>query len=247
MSVFDMFKKKSETGPRKKSERELSRLARLVGDKMSQNYDRQQALEELGRMENADGAAALLRRFDWSFDPSITDQEEKETAARGVAAAGEAALEPIRSYCAKAASLTWPLKILRQIIESEDALVGELLDILEQFDTEYVRNPEPKVQLIATLEEYPRDDVREAVEPFLQDASEPVRFHAAITTFSMNSEESIVPLVEALAQEESLRIRNRIAQGLAERKYAVPSELSGACAEALPDDYRLERGVVVRQ
>ncbi len=246
MGVFDIFKKKGEAAPRKKSDREIARLTRLVGDKMSQNYDRQEAIEELSRMANAEAAVALLKRFDWTLDPSITDQEEKDSAARGIVGAGEEALEPLRAYCARAESLTWPLKIIQQIAASED-VVDELLGILDQFDTEYVRNPEPKVQLIGILEEYPCDDVREAVEPFLQDASEPVRFRAVTTTFAMNDPGSVPSLVAALVEEESLRVRNRIAAGLAEREWKVASELVEACSEALPDDYRLSDGLVRRR
>jgi HEAT repeat protein len=243
MGVFDIFKKKGDAAPRQKSDREIARLARLVGDKMSQNYDRQEAIEELSRMANAEGVTVLLKRFDWTLDPSITDQEEKDATARGIVGAGEAALEPLRAYCARAESLTWPLKILQQISSEED-VVDELLGILDQFDTEYVRNPEPKVQLIAILAEYASEDVREAVEPFLQDASEPVRFHAVTTTFAMNNPASVPSLVAALVEEESLRVKNRIAQGFVERKWPVPPELTEACSEALPEDYRLSDAII---
>lgn len=246
MGVFDIFsKKKGESAPPKKSEREIAKLQKLIGNKMSQNYDRQQAIEELGRMGSAEGAAALLRRFDWTLDPSITDQEEKEAAAQGIISTGEVALEPIRKYCSRAESLTWPLRILQQIA-AEEHIVDELLGVLDEFDTEYTRNPEPKQQLIATLEEYPCEDVRVAVEPFLLDVSEPVRFRAATTTFAMNDEKSVPALIAALEEEESLRVRNRIAQGLAERSWKIPSELHDACREALPDDYKLDGGVVRR-
>ena len=46
----------------------------------------------------------------------------------------------------------------------------------------------------------------------------------------------------ALAEEESLRIKNRIASGLAERDWEVPEELRDTCAKALPPGYRLEGG-----
>ena len=59
-------------------------------------------------------------RFTFYVDPTITDQEEKEAASRGIVAAGEAALPAIREYCKKAESLTWPLKTLKQIV-GEDA------------------------------------------------------------------------------------------------------------------------------
>ncbi len=246
MGVFDIFsKKKGEAANPKKTEREIAKLQKLVGNKMSQNYDRQQAIEELGRMGSAEAAMALLKRFDWTLDPSITDQEEKEAAAQGVIATGEAALGSIRKYCARAESLTWPLRILQQIVP-EEHIVDELLGVLDEFDTEYTRNAEPKEQLIATLEEYPCEDVRVAVEPFLQDAAEPVRFRAATTTFAMADEQSVPALLEALGEEESLRVRNRIAQGLAERGWKIPSDLQEACRESLPEGFKLDGGTVRR-
>ena len=247
MGLFDFFSKKDkpEASVKKPSERELARLGKLVATKLSQNYDRQEAIEELSKMGTAESAAALLRRFDWSMDPSITDQEEKESAMQGIINAGEEALEPIRVYCKKAQSLTWPLKTLRAILE-KDQFVEEVLGILDLFDTEYVRNPEPKVQLIATLEEFPSQEVREAVEPFMTDASEPVRFAAVTTVFAMMDAESVPSLIAALEEEESLRIKNRIAQGLAERSWEIPEELRDSCAKALPPDFAMS-GAKIRR
>jgi HEAT repeat protein len=111
--------------------------------------------------------------------------------------------------------------------------------LLDQFDTEYVRNPEPKGQLIGVLEEYPCDDVREAVEPFLTDVSEPVRFQAVTTVFAMNDERSVPSMVAAMEEEESLRIKNRIAAGIAERGWSIPESLRDTCKNALPDGYQL--------
>jgi hypothetical protein len=240
MGLFDWFKKddKKGTAPKGKSEREVARLERLVGNKLTQNFDRQEALEQLCQMGTAASAAALLKRFNWSMDPSITDHEEKELAAGGIAAAKTDALEPIREYCKRAQSLTWPLKALRQIVD-EEQLVEEMLALLDLFDTEYVRNVEPKVQLITALREYPTEDVRIAVEPFLTDTSEPVRFEAAETILKVGSEASVPALVAALEEEESLRVRNRIGRGLADSGYAIPEELREACQRGLPPGCRL--------
>lgn len=249
MGLFDFLSKKDKSEPgkasKKPSEREMARFAKLVATKMSQNYDRQEAIEELGKVGTAESAKALLRRFDWSFDPSITDQEEKESAMRGIVNAGEEALEPLRAYCKKAESLTWPLKTLKSIV-SEEEFVEEVLGILDQFDTEYVRNPEPKVQLIATLEEFPSTEVREAIEPFLTDASEPVRFAAVTTVFAVGEPEAVPALVAALEEEESLRVKNRIAQGLADRSWEVPLELRETCESSLPPEFTLSGGTVRR-
>ena len=154
MGLFDLFgKKKTDGVPQKKqpSEREFVRLSRMVGDKMAQNYDRQEALEAMSAVGTAQSAAALLRRFNWSMDPSITDQEEKELALRGVVAAGDAALDPLRTYCAKAESLTWPLKVLREIVP-EERIADELLALLDQFDTDYVQSDSPYEAIIRAAE-----------------------------------------------------------------------------------------------
>src|SRR5688572_16415953 len=112
MGLFDFFSRKN-TAPKPATSKEVARLERLVSTKLSQNFDRQEAIEELSRMATAASAAALLRRFDWTLDPSITDQEEKEACVRGVTAAGEAALDPLREYCRRAESLNWALRVLR--------------------------------------------------------------------------------------------------------------------------------------
>jgi hypothetical protein len=246
MGLFDLFTgKRSPEAAKKKTEREIARLARLVGEKMSQNFDRQEAIEQLSAMGTTQSAAALLKRFSWSMDPSITDREEKEAAARGVVAAGEGALEPLRAYCVKADSLTWPIKMLKQIVPEED-IVDELLGILDEFDTEYVRNIEPKKQLLSALEEFKSDEVREAVEPFLTDISEPVRYAAVTTTFAMDDPASVPALIEAMQEEESLRIRNRIAQGIAEARWKIPDDQREALEESLPPDFQLRGDHVVR-
>jgi HEAT repeat protein len=236
LGIFDFFSKGRAERP--KAARDIARLERLVSNKLSQNYDRQEAIDELSKIADAASAAALLKRFDWTLDPSITDQEEKAAALAGIVAAGEAALDPLRRYCKKGESLTWPLKVLVEIVPSE-RVPDEMLALLDQFDTEYTRNPEPKVQLLQALEAYPSEEVRVAVEPFLADAGETVRFTAANAVFSVNDPQSVAALVAALDGEESLRIKNRIGQGLAERAWTIPEELRAGCKQNLPQGYVL--------
>jgi HEAT repeat protein len=246
MGLLDIFRKSSSDKSEKKvSPKELARLTRVVGNKLSQDYDRQEAIGVLSELGTADAVRALLKRFDFNMEPSITDQDEKDSAARGVIAAGELALPPLRDYCARAESITWPLKILRQIVEQEH-FVDELLELLEQFDTEYLRNPEPKIQLIATLEEFPSEEVRVAVEPFMTDVNEHVRFTAVGTVFAMGNAAGIDALVEALAVEESLRVKNRIAGGIAQRSWQIPETLREKCASAIPDCFVMNGAVLAR-
>jgi hypothetical protein len=52
--------------------------------------------------------------------------------------------------------------------------------------------------------------------------------------------------VDALRQEESLRVRNRVAAGLAEKQWAIPAELGAVCKEALPPGFGFDGGRVRR-
>lgn len=239
MGLFDLLGRgKSPAAQEKKNERDVARLEKLVATKMSQNVDRQEAISALSAMATQRAAQALLKRFNWSMEPSITDQEEKEAAAQGIVAAGTQALAAIRGYCQKAESLRWPLQVLQEIVP-EDEIVDEILSLLDQFDTEYLRNPEPKVQLVSLLEQYPSEDVRVAVEPFLADVNETVRFTAVTTVLAINDPKSVAALVAALEEEESLRVKNRILQGLLKRNWSVPEDLRDSCQAALPPDYIL--------
>jgi len=244
LGLFDFFGKGQKERP-KAGAKDIARLERMISNKLSQNYDRQEAIDELAKIGDAASAAALFKRFDWVLDPSITDQEEKAACLTGIVAAGEAALEPLRRYAKKSDSLTWPLKVLVEIVP-EERVADEMLALLDQFDTEYMRNPEPKVQLLQALEAYPSEEVRVAAEPFLGDASETVRFTAANTVFAVNDVQSVPALVAALDGEESLRVRNRIALGLADRAYDIPPELTASCQKGLPTGYALRDGKVVK-
>lgn len=242
MSLFDLFKKSDK--PSSSSDRELAKLAKHLNSRLSQDLDRYDALEKLSNMGTRESARILLSRFRWNLDPSIRDQEEKATVVAGIAKAGKAALEPLREYSERAESLTWPIKALREVVSGPE-LEEELLAILRGFDTDYVRNPEPKVHLLQALEEFRTDQTRAVVEPFLGDVNEAVRFAAASCLFAINIETAAESLGAALADEESLRIKNRIAQGLAERKWRVPSAVEDQARISLPPGFSLRDGLIV--
>jgi len=247
MSLFDIFraKPKDETED-PKLDRSVARVGRLASDKRAQSYDRLEAIQTLCTVGTADSAAALLKRFSFYIDPSITDQEEKDIAFQGIIAAGEAAVEPIREFCVKAESFTWPMKMLHQLLE-EDAYIDELLVLLERFDTDYAKKQEPKLQIIAALEGKKREDIRVAVERFLDDFDERVRFNTVATLFSQEEEGTSGALLQALVCEESVRVKNRIAEGMVSRRWRVSDELLDRVSAALPAGYALRDGVVQQQ
>ena len=96
MGLFDFFKPKTSEPAKKSSS--IAKWAQRAVDKRGQTYERNEALEALADLGTAEAAEALLKRFTFAIDPSISDQEEKEIAFRGVLNAGREALEPIRAF-----------------------------------------------------------------------------------------------------------------------------------------------------
>lgn len=236
MGLFDIFRSKDKDGA-KKSGGSASKWAEAAGNKRAQNYDRQEALEALAAMGTVDAAEALLKRFTFSIDPSITDQDEKELAFEGILKAGADALGPVRTFAAKAESLAWPMRILKALV-SEDEYVKELLKWLERWDTEYSKFIDPKLQLLSGLEDFKQDGIADGVEKFLEDVNEPARFHAVATTLVQDVDAS-ERLAKVLADEESVRIRNKISAGYVEKGWSVPEELREKVRAGLTSDYTL--------
>ena len=220
MGIFDIFKSKTKTKTNAVplapvGDKNPARLGRIVGDRMAQTYDRLDAIDALAKLSSKDAVAALLKRFTFYTDPSIADQQEKESAYAAIVDVGENAIEPVVTFCEKAESLTWPLKILGELLEP-DGFLEAVLDQMDTRDTDYTRNVDPKVQLLAAVEGRSGERVRTSATRFLEDASEPVRFQAVATVFSLE-DVAAVPALAALAiEEESVRVRNKICEGLNE-------------------------------
>ena len=216
-------------------------------EKRAQNYDRQEAIQALADMGSAEAVVVLLKRFTFRIDPSITDQEEKEAAFRGILRAGKDAVEPVRAFAAKAESLSWPMKILKELV-SGDEYVVELVRWLSQWDTEYAKFVDPKVQILTALEEHKHPSIRAEVERFLEDVNEPARFHAAAALLAQEDPSAAHPLGRLLADEESVRVRTRAAEGLQQRGWPIGTDEREAVRRSLPSPYSLDgSGRVVKR
>lgn len=247
--------------------KEVARWERKARDKRAQNYDRQEALTQLaelagpiasdkraelektpeGRAElehretmRAEAAGALLRRFTITMDPSITDQEEKQIAEAGVLDAGACAIEPLRTFAATAESLSWPMRLIKSLLEPE-AYVLELLTWLSKWDTEYAKFIDPKIQLLVELEEHKHPKIRETVRSFLLDVNEVARFHAVGATLAQDDPEAIATLIaDTFLDEESVRVRTRVAEGFIARKWAIPEDQRAEARKSLPSGYTID-------
>ncbi len=278
LGLFDFFKRSDNKADKlgqkpPQVRKEVARFGDTAANKRAQNYDRQEAIagladlaqpvkneEELKRTDKGraqleehektrvDAAGALLRRFNFVIDPSITDGEEKQMAFEGIQGVGLGIVEPLRAYAAKAESLAWPIKILKNAHgDDEETIITELLSWLKKWDTEYAKFVDPKVQLLVELEEHEDPRIFEACKDFLLDVNETSRFHAVGVALAQKDEAAIIPLVEMFIDEESLRIRNRVCEGFIARGWVVPEDKRTDMRKFLPSDYSIDGEGKVRR
>jgi HEAT repeat protein len=244
MGLFDRFKGARADKPGAKANLAAKWADRV--EKRVQNYDRQEAIQALADMGSPDAVEVLLKRFSFHIDPSITDQEEKEAAFRGILKAGKQAIEPVRAFAARAESLAWPMKIVRELAD-EPEYVDELLRWLSRWDTEYSKFVDAKVQILTALEEYKSPRIREPVERFLEDVNEPARFHAAATLLAQDDALALPAFVGLLLEEESVRVRAKVAEGLAARAWEIAEADRPRVRSALPAGFSVDaRGRIVK-
>ena len=227
------------------ADRTFKKHAERAGDKRSQAVERMASIEYLVEDGSPEAVAALLKRFTFYVEPSITDEEEKDRAMRGIVAAGEEALDPIRRFARAADNLVWPLKMLEEILE-EESWVGELLDILSRFDTEYERDPQRKIDILSLLEEKKDARIPQGALRFLEDVNETVRFHAVGAALGQGDEASSrEPLLAHLLAEESVRVRNRILEGFAALGWGVQG-FRAEVEKLLPKGWGIDRAGLVK-
>lgn len=241
MALFGLFGKKADSPPHRKH-------AERVANKRAQAADRWesiQALAQAARGGDSAAVAALLPRFTFYVDPSITDQDEKDAAFHAVVDVGADAVAPVVAFMRKAESIAWPLKILASV-ESEAEVVGHLLELLAPMDVEYERDPQRKIDIIAALEARADERVVPALTRFLQDANETVRFNAVGATLAQaQAGDALVELVDCAAADESVRVRNRVLEGLVGLGTAIPEDQRSKLSQALTPGYRLGKAGLV--
>ncbi len=134
------------------------------------------------------------------------------------------------------------MKLMKELV-GETEYVEELLRWLSGWDTEYAKFVEPKVQLLAELEERRHPRIVGEVERFLEDVNEPARFHAVSTMLAQDDAAAAPALVSLLLSEESVRVRAKNrggASGL--RGWPVAAAERDAARKALPASFALDGG-----
>jgi len=247
MGLFDFFKGGSGKGA--PSESALRKHAARVANKRAQAPDRWDSIQALAQMGTPESVEALLARFAFQTDPSITDQEEKDAAFDAVVETGPKAIEPVKQNLRTADTIAWPLKMLDRLLEP-DEVITELIAALATMHLEYERDPERKLSLLSTLEERHDPRIIDAAARLLDDVNETARFYAVGAIYAQESADAVRPaLLATLAKEDSARTRTRILEGFAARGWDVGvGELREKLVKQLPAGYAIDaKGVVSKK
>ena len=237
MGLFDVFKGGGGG---------LSKHVARVANKRAQKHERWESIQVLASDGSDEAIRALLTRFTIRVDPSITDGEEKNAAFHGVVQSGEAALEPVRDFLRTSETLAWPLKILREI-QTQEQVTTILIELLSTMDNEYERDPQKKIDLIASFEEHKDPRIVEAVTRFLEDMNETVRFHAAGAILAQDeADAALEAMSKAFLAEESVRVRMRMLDGYIERGWKL-ADVKEEATKKMPAGYSLGKKGEVRK
>lgn len=239
MGLFDFFKSTPEAVLQKHSAR--------IASKRAQSPDRWESIQAVGALKSAEAVKALLPRFTYYVDPSITDNDEKDETFRLVCAVGKDAIPPTRAFALKAESLSWPLKILERLAD-DDEMVEVLVGLLGHMDVEYQRDPQRKLLVLQALEERRDARVGPAVERFLGDVNETARFHAVAAILKQDEPASYRKALEdTLAREDSVRVKARLLEAFAQQGWDVGAA-KDKVSKALPPGWSLDaKAVPVRK
>lgn len=210
--VFGLFSK----------EKSLQRTIDKATNKLAQQADRWSAMERLKEDGSEAALYGLCRRFGITSTRAVEDEQEKNWVVEALVEKGAMVLAPLRRYLKGAEQLSFALKVLERIVPVPQAL--EVVDELIAAEPPgYTRHPERRTDLIRWLGEWTAigdDELVKRLVPYLADFDENVRF-ATIEALAPRDPAKIgAPLIAALLrpEEESGRIKRRIAELLAEKK-----------------------------
>lgn len=241
MGLRDLF---SSSG---RGKARLARNIKTVTNAFCQSAERYDAMDELLADGSDEAYIGLLRRFTVAASKTIEDEEEKGWVYRRTVALEKAILPALKQFCVTQGNLAWALRVLEDVAnESEE---WEILDaIIEAHPPGYERDPQTKIQLLTHLQEIDDAKVPGIVTRYLDDDDETVRYQSVEALIDIADESSLGSLVDRLAhdKEDSIRLRARILDGLAELGWDVSSR-EADIAPRLGTAHALTKGKITRR
>ncbi|MBM4391640.1 MAG: hypothetical protein FJ090_11005 [Deltaproteobacteria bacterium] len=203
----------------------ITKHGRRVADRDANQDDRLASMRWLADQGTFEALAALCKRFELQLDHQIKDRNEKDECIDLLVEKAGLGTEAARDFARRSPAFQNVIRLIERV-EGASAANAFLLELLagESVDNEF--KPEKKRNLLVTLAERRDARIVEAAAPFLLDFDEGVRHGAVEAIAAQEGDAGRQPLGQALAQprEESTRIRGRVAEIFATRRWPVPAD-----------------------
>lgn len=209
----------------RRRERAIEKNTKRAQQKYGDAAVRTKALYALRDDGSEAAIRGLLRRYDVTVEPGITDREEKEWVRDTLVSMGSAAVGPIEEYVRQRDAVTWPLMALQEIkgpVYAAEFVAG----LLRKMAGEYQRDHSKKITLMKYLVQLGQssETVTEALMGFLDDMDQDTVIGALEALAALDEEgasrEAVLTLLKEKG-EEHRRIRNTIFDLLAQRAWSV--------------------------
>jgi len=220
MGLFDFLKKKEGAKPEDGLSWTLKRRIKKAHNRFTPAEERHGALQGLAEDASQPAIEALIKRFTFYVEPLTTDEREREYVYDVLMGFGRDIVPLVIKSIRESDSIQWQLRLYHDLA-SEEEVLATLIEIIEGYDTEYEKNPQRKIQIIAALGEWKSERVAEVLLRFLEDVDEEVRYQTVQSLLSQDPETTRDRLMEVVMQDESNRIRDFIVDGFIEREVSI--------------------------
>jgi hypothetical protein len=222
--------------PAKQLERQCKRAQNIN----AQPEDREAAALYLAEDGSEQAIYGLLGRFDVRIENAMKDRNEKAFVFELLQALGQPALEPAVIFAKRCKNIANPLRLIEALGGTGPLLDTALGMLDEEFDKEDYK-PDRKRHLLVLLADQRDERIAPSAARFLEDFDEGVRYAAAQAVIAQESELGRPELIAALANpdEESNRLRVRIAEVVAARRWSIDEHLEDLAA-APPNGFQVK-------
>lgn len=227
MGLFDFFLS---------DEKKIQKHAKRMQNRDAQPEDRELSAQWLSDNGSPQALVGLLSRFDMKLDHQMKDQTEKDFTYALLLSHGESAVEPAKAWLRRAKSFALPLRLLGDLA-GRDAAVDMVFELLAAETDPF--KPNKKKDLLLWLADVRDPRCLERVGQYLEDFDEGVRYAAVEVLVAQEAPEVERMLLDALVseKEDSNRVRCRIAEVVASRRYSLPEAHQTYLVEQAPPGY----------
>lgn len=235
MGIFDFVTEMTGS-----TDKKIELYGRRVRTKDTPVEQREAAALWLAEEGSRRAIVAMLGRFEMTYEHQMKDQVEKERVARLILSLGSDAIPALEDFLRRGNNFARALKLYRELAGT-DAAKAMTLELLDVEAAKSGLKPKKKHDLLVMLSNFKGPEVTASAGRFLDDFDEGCRFATVEVLIAQDDTPDIRDglLGRLSPEEESGRVKHRVADIAAQRKWKVEGV-------EVPDGFKLVGGVLVQ-